>query len=131
MDIYDRAAWPKPESNPLVQLLLSGDEWFTNEQIVTALGLSRNRALLSEGTIFKRQIDDGDAGTVSRGWLTPGKKVTRSNGGTMRVFNRRALVIAAMRTDTLHAAAFRDWMATKLAEELVPPEQRAGAITFG
>lgn len=115
MDIYDRAAWPSPESNPLVVMLKRGDEWYSNEEIVTALGLSAKRALLSEGTIFKKQIRDDDAAVVSRDWLRPVKAVTRSNGGTMRVFSRRALVLAAMRTETINAAAFRDWLATRAA----------------
>lgn len=115
MDIYDRTGWPAPASNPLVIMLQRGDEWYSNEEIVAALGLSAKRALLSEGTIFKKQIRDDDAAVVSRGWLVPGKSVTRANGGTMRVFSRRALVLAAMRTETINAAAFRDWLASHAA----------------
>lgn len=117
MDIYDRALWPSPDSNPLVRLILSADQWFSNEELVKAIGLSPKRALLSTGTAFGRQIADDDAAIVSRDYLVPGKKVTRANGGTMRVFNRRALILAAMRAETINAAAFRDWMASRLAGE--------------
>ncbi len=131
MDIYDRSIWPSPDRNPLVRMLESGDEWFTNEQIVLALGLAQGRALMSKGTIFQKQIAEGDAAIVSRGWLTPGTKISRSNGGSLRVFNRRALVMAAMRTDTVNAAAFRDWMASRLTSELFPLGQREGPLMIG
>lgn len=115
-DIYDRALWPSPEANPLVQLLLSGEQWFSNEQLTRALGLSPTRAMLSNQTGFARQIDRDDTAVESRDFLTPGIGVSRSNGGTMRLFNRRALVIAGMRTNTANAAAFRDWVATCMVE---------------
>lgn len=115
-DIYDRSAWPSPEENPLVLLVKCKEEWFPNEQVVAALGLAPGRALLSNGTVFKRQIRDEDAAIVSRGWLVPSKNVNRSNSGQMRLLSRRAVIIAAMRTETVNAAAFRDWMADRLCE---------------
>lgn len=117
-DIYDRALWPSPESNPVIQLLTRDDDWFSNAELVEALGLAPRRALMSMGTIFSRQIDSLDSAIVDRNYLTPGVGVNRANGGTMRVFNRRALIIAAMRTETINAAAFRDWLASRAAEVL-------------
>ncbi|NJR42148.1 MAG: hypothetical protein HC767_05305 [Akkermansiaceae bacterium] len=40
-DIYDRTKWPTPEANPLVQLLLRGDEWYTNREINAAFDPAR------------------------------------------------------------------------------------------
>lgn len=114
-DIYDRSKWPTPEANPLVIMLLRGDEWYPSQEIVAALGLSPNRALLAQKTIFGKQIDEGDAAIVSRGFLIQTSKVR--SGGTERLFSRRALVIAGMRTNTVNAAAFRAWLASRVAEE--------------
>lgn len=115
-DIYDRSSWPSPADNPLVQMLERDEAWYSNEEIVTALGLTKGRALISNGTIFKRQLAQGDTAMVSRGWTIPTESINRSHGGQRRVFSRRALVLAAMRTDTRNAAAFRDWIATRVAE---------------
>lgn len=117
-DIYDRSTWPPPEENPLVLLLRTDAQWFSNEQVVAALDLTPGRALLSSGTIFRKQIRDDDAAIESRGYLIPGNTVNRSNGGALRVFSRRAVVIAGMRTETVNAAAFRDWLADQIVEGL-------------
>jgi len=116
MSIYDRARWPSPETNPLVQMLLRGDEWISQGELVAALGLTPHRALLSQGTIFAEQIREDDAAIVGRTFLTTGTDVSRGNGGAQRVFSLRALVLAAMRTNTINAAAFRDWLASRTAE---------------
>jgi len=117
-DIYDRTKWPSPESNPLVLLLQRGDEWYSNEELVRAFGLSADRALLSRGTSLVKILRDNDAALVSRDELAHGKSIGRSHGGQQRVFNRRALILAAMRTNTVNAAAFRDWLASRMAEEV-------------
>ncbi len=117
MDIYDRSGWPPPDDNPLIALLGRGDEWYDNEEVVAALGLTAKRALLSQGTIFGKQIGDGDTALMARDWIVPGKQVSRANAGRTRVFSRRAVVLAAMRTNTVNAAAFRDWIATMVARE--------------
>lgn len=117
MNIYDRSNWPSPEANPLLIMLKRGDEWYSNEEIVVALGLSRNRALICNSTIFGQSLAEEDTAIVSRNHLTTTKSVTRSHGGQQRVFSRRALVLAAMRTNTVNAAAFRDWLATAAASE--------------
>lgn len=115
MSIYDRAAWPSPEANPLVILLQRGDDWYSNEEIVIALGLSAKRALLCNQTVFGQSLAEDDTAIVGAGWLTPGKRVSASHSGQQRVFSRKALVLAAMRTKTVNAAAFRDWLAARSA----------------
>lgn len=120
MDIYDRTNWPSPDANPLVILLRRGDEWYSNVEVVAALGLSKGRALLSnqQALAFGKVIREDDSATVSRDFLTTGKDVQPSNqGGTMRVFNRRALILAAMSARTVNAAAFRDWLADQVTED--------------
>ncbi|HBJ85110.1 MAG TPA: hypothetical protein DDZ88_14815 [Verrucomicrobiales bacterium] len=118
MDIYDRSAWPPPEANPLVQLFLRGDEWYSNEEIVNALGLAPKRALLSNETVFGHMIDDADTALESRGRLYPGKSISRAHGGQRRMFNRRAFLLAAMRASTTRAAGFRFWLASLLMVEV-------------
>lgn len=98
-------------------MLARGDEWYSNREVVRALGLSSKRALLSTGTTFSKQIREFDAGIAGRHYLLPSNEVSSSNGGTQRVFHRRAVITAAMRTDTINAAAFRDWLADWAAGE--------------
>lgn len=119
MSIYDRTQWPKPEENPLILMIHRDDEWFSNEEVVAALGLSEGRALLSNQTAFVQALTDDDTGIVGRDWLTPTRNVSRAHGGAMRVFNRRAVVLVAMRTNTINAAAFRDWMADQIEDRAV------------
>lgn len=116
MSIYDRTQWPEPQANQIIRLLESGREWFTNEEVVAALGLSAGRALLSNGTSFAKTLRKDDAAIESRGWMTPTTSISRSNGGTVRLFSRRAVVLAGMRSETVAAAAFRDWLASRVAE---------------
>lgn len=102
-----------------MQLLLRGDEWYSNQEIVQALGLTSDRALLSNvAPTFRRALGESDAAIVSRGLVVPGLNVSAANTGGGRVFSRRALVLAAMRTNTVNAAAFRDWMASRVAGEV-------------
>lgn len=118
-DIYDRSQWPSPQSNPLVLLLQRGDELYSNQEIVSALGLTPDRALLSSvAPTFKQALADGDTAVTIRGMLVPTSGLNRSHsgGGNKRMFSRRALVLAAMRTNTVNAAAFRDWIASEMAE---------------
>lgn len=118
MDIYDRAGWPPPEQNPLVQLLRSGEEWFSNEQVAVALGLSAKRALVCNQTTLVRQLRDDDTAIESRSWLIPTKSISASHGGTLRLLSRRGVILAGMRTNTVNAAAFRDWLADQVAGEV-------------
>ena len=117
MDIYDRTLWPAVDQNPLILLLARGDDWYPNVEVVKALGLSESRALLSKGTIFSRQIRDDDKAVGKRIGTDVGSDISTANrGGTQRLLSRRAVVMAAMRTDTVNAAAARDWIASFVAD---------------
>jgi prophage antirepressor-like protein len=119
-DIYDRSKWPPADQNPLVLLLERGDEWYTNRELVLALGLTPNRAMISTGNpTFIRALGEGDTAVVSRGGYvySDAIRAAHSGRGNNRLFSRRALVLAAMRTNTVNAAAFRDWLATSIAED--------------
>lgn len=117
MNIYDRANWPKDDENPLIALLSTDEEWFDGQRLVLCLGLTKKRSMLAGNTVFARQLDDTDTAIEARGWITPTKRVSSAHGGQKRVFSRRAVILAAMRTNTVNAAAFRDWLATRMAEE--------------
>ena len=121
-DIYDRSRWPSPESNPLVILLQRGDEWYSNKEIVAALGLAPKRALISTtADKFSRELGPDDTALSGKWGIIPSGKVNAANSGSLRVFSRRALVLAAMRTNTVNAAAFRDWLATEAADIAMVP----------
>ncbi|WP_296717799.1 hypothetical protein [Erythrobacter sp.] len=126
-DIYDRSLWPTPESNPIVILLKRGDDWYSNKEIVAALGLSPNRALLSNSAArFSREILPEDTAVAGRRGLVGTSRISAAHGGSERLFSRRGLVLAAMRTDTVNAAAFRDWLASEAADiAFVPQLSRA------
>jgi len=127
-DIYDRSQWPTPASNPLVLLLQRGDEWYSNKEIVTALGLSAKRALISSSADrFSREITSEDTLVSRRNVSIATSRVSSAHAGSTRMFSRRALVLAAMRTDTVNAAAFRDWLASEAADlAFIPPLEVAG-----
>jgi prophage antirepressor-like protein len=119
-DIYDKSKWPTAGGG-LRLMLLSDQEWFTNEELVTYLGLSTTRALISQsGPTFRRSLADGDTAVMVRGQIIPTSSVNpaHSGRGNVRLFSRRAVVLAAMRTNTVEAAAFRDWLATFVAKEM-------------
>ncbi|MGB7418605.1 MAG: hypothetical protein WA918_05450, partial [Erythrobacter sp.] len=78
MDIYDRSRWPLPETNPILALLDSERDWFTNRQVVVALGLVPTRALLSTNAAFKRQLNDDDTGFERGGRIYLGKTINAS-----------------------------------------------------
>lgn len=122
MGIYDRSLWPNHDANPLVILLRRGDEWYSNEEIVAALGLTEGRALMSNQTSFARSLIEGDSALVGKGRLTPSLRISNAHGGSQRVFNRRALILAAMRANTVNAAAFRDWAAGYVAAQFEAEE---------
>lgn len=117
-NIYDQAKWPPPENNPLIQLLRSGEEWFSNEQVAIALGLSPRRSLVCNQTTLVRQLREEDTAIESRSWLIPTKSISASHGGTVRLLSRRGVILAAIRVNTVNAAAFRDWLADQVAGEV-------------
>lgn len=122
-DIHDRSRWPTPQSNPILQLLLRGDDWYSNKEVVAALGLSPKRALLSNSAArFSREITREDTAVRGRLGVIHTATISPAHAGSERLFSRRALVLAAIRTDTVNAAAFRDWLATQIADvAYVPP----------
>lgn len=122
-DIYDRSKWPSPEANPLVQLLLRGDDWYTNREINAALKPSRagkpNGAPMADLAQTMRIIGEGH--TVLRtpnGGVIATKANAATHGGTERLYSREALVMLAMRAKTINAAAFRAWLASRVAGEM-------------
>jgi prophage antirepressor-like protein len=115
MSIYDRKAWPSPENNPLVIMLERGEEWFSNAEIVAALGSPPGKSILAQWPTLAEQIGEDHTGIVARGFITPTTERRASHGGQERVFSKKALVIIAMRAQTANAAAFRDCVAERLA----------------
>ena len=113
MKCMDRAAWPKPEDNPLINLLCGSSEWISNRELADALGLVNKKGNVSVSAHFPSLIDDlaDDTRmlpTAVASWQTPRE---------YRAFNKRALIMVAMRARTPSAAAFRDWMADRMAKE--------------
>lgn len=115
-DIYDRAKWPPPEANPLVAMFQGGDDWIGNHELADALGLVNttrgNKSVTghykdvlsylgSDCSKLERQSFNGNRGTQER-----------------RFFSRKAVVLIAMRARTVNAAAFREWLATRVVEEV-------------
>lgn len=121
-DIYDRSKWPTPEANPLVQLLLRGDEWYTNREINAAFDPARadkpNGAPMANLAQVMRVIGDGHS-MLRRpfGQMMVTKANARAHGGTERFYSREALIMLGMRANTINAAAFRAWLASRVAEE--------------
>lgn len=119
-DIYDRTWWPSPSENPIIRLLEADQDWFTNQEVVAALGLGEGRALLSNGLpTFARMLSEGDTAVTVRGQSHISSRMNAANSGrgNARLFNRRAVVLAAMRTNTPAAAAYRDWLASQVAAD--------------
>jgi len=122
-DIYDRSKWPTAEQNPLVQLLLRGDEWYTNRDINAAFDPARaekpNGAPMADLAQTMKIIGEGHSAIRTAGG---GYRVTKANaaahGGTERIYSREALVMLAMRANTVNAAAFRAWLASRVAGEV-------------
>lgn len=115
-DIYDRALWPTPDENPLVQLFENSEDWVSNKELVAAFGLAERRAMMSNQTAFVQCLAHEDTAVWTRDSWRQGVGVSRSNGGTERVYSKKALILAAMRVNTVNAAAFRDWLANRMVE---------------
>ena len=118
-DIYDRSLWPSPTDNAIIRLLERDDDWFTNQEVVVALGLDEGRALLSNCLpTFARMLGEDDTAVTAYGQTFTSSRISpaHSGRGNVRLFSRRALVLAAMRTNTPTAAAYRDWLATQAAD---------------
>ena len=115
MSIYDRSQWPAPEANPLVIMLNRGDEWFSNKELTAALGISGGRSILAQWPTLIDQIGEQETLVESRyGFLPRGDR--GNHGGLARYYSRKAVVLIAMRAQTPVAAAFRDWVGSRIAD---------------
>lgn len=116
MSIYDRAAWPKRSHNPLIQLFESGSEWFSNTELLRALGYtSRKKSLISQWPTLAAQLGEDETCVAERGLMIPESRRQPRTGGLERYFSRKAIVLIAMRAQTINAAAFCDWIAEEAA----------------
>lgn len=112
MSIYDRSKWPSHEANPLVLMLKRGDQWYSNTEILAGLGYGgANRSLVSQWPTLLDQIGKTETTVEQLGWMSPAPQAQPRGGGQERFYSRKALVIIAMRAQTVNAAAFRDWLA--------------------
>lgn len=119
-DIYDRGSWPPPEQNPLIRLFEREGEWVSNAELVAALGLSSRRSLGASygGRSLLRRLGDGDTLIVERNWAFVAPYPMGNTGGQERIFSRKAMVLLSMNIQTVNAAAFRDWVATRIVGEV-------------
>lgn len=129
-DIYDRSEWPSPEANPLVQLVMRGDEWYSNKEINSALDVGREGSKAGAPMANLKQVIRviGETETVieSRSFgAIQSSRAAFKDGGTARYYSRKALVLLAMRANTINAAAFRDWLAGEFAAAIAQHGERA------
>lgn len=119
MSIYDRAAWPSPEANPIILLLTRGDAWFSNREILASLGYNDSKkSLVSQWPTLIEQIGEAETVIERLGWMTPANEPQPQGGGQERYFSAKAVAIIAMRAQTANAAAFRDWAAVRASTEV-------------
>lgn len=115
MSIYDRSTWPDPRANPLVLLFERGDHWYSNTEILTALGYEPRRSLISQWPTLAEQLGEGETAVRNRGLLVIDDKRQPRTGGLERYFSRKALIIIAMRAQSANAAAFCNYIADAVA----------------
>lgn len=121
MDIYDRALWPSPDENPLIQLFLSGDDWISNQDINAAISLERasqKRSLISQWQTLASQIGVSETRLVGTAMAVSTRGAHSQTGGVTREFSRKALILIATRAQAVNAAAFLDWLASRMVEEV-------------
>jgi hypothetical protein len=123
-DIYDRSKWPQPEANPLVVLLQRGDEWYSNKEINAALSLCRAGKKpgipMADIKRVMRIIGESESIVSSPGQVFQTSQIAANRtGGVERFYSRKALVLLCLRANTANAAAFRDWLASRTAGEVV------------
>jgi|GEM_PF-1408568 len=130
IDIYDRSKWPPPEANPLVQLVMRGDEWYSNKEVNAALDAERegSKAGLPMANLKQviRVIGETETVIESRSFgVIQSSKAAFKSGGSARYYSRKALVLLAMRANTINAAAFRDWLAGGFAHAIIEHGEKA------
>ena len=120
MNIYDRANWPEPDSNPLVLLWQRGDEWYSNVEVSAALGHSESRSANVIYTMrgFFEQVGDGATAMITRGLIVPsgGPLGKGYGGGVQRMLSRKAFLILCLRSKTANAIAFCDFIVDSLID---------------
>lgn len=122
-DINDRSKWPSPEANPLVQLLLRRDYWYTNKEINLALDPNRPKkpsgAPMADLKQVMKIIGEGHSmiRTARGSWRVTDAPAMK-HGGIERVYSREALVLIGMRANTVNAAAFRAWLSSRVSEAI-------------
>lgn len=111
MSVYDRSKWPLPEDNPLINLLRREADWIANGELAEALGIVNTTGSKSVTGHWKDVVAQlGEGETMFR----QGDGVAASRQ-RVRCFSKKALILIAMRARTRNAAAFRDWIATVVA----------------
>lgn len=123
-DIYDRSKWPPPEANPVVQMVMRGDDWYSNKEVNAAFDVGRKGSKAGSPMSNLKQVIRviGEAETVieSRSFgAIQSSRAAFKDGGSARYYSRKALVLLAMRANTINAAAFRDWLAGGFADAIV------------
>lgn len=114
MNIYDRAGWPLPEQNPLVQLLLRPGSWVSNKELAEALGLvntTRSKSVTGHWPNVLEELGPSET------------RIAKGNGAplgrqTQRFFSKKALILTALRARTVNARGFCDWLASRVAQEV-------------
>ena len=115
MSIYDRDAWPDPSANPLITILEREGEWISNAELLVALGYSScKKSLIAQWPTLAEQLG-ADTIIAERGLAVPNAERQPRGGGRERYFSMKALVLIAMRAQTVNAVAFCDWIAAGAA----------------
>lgn len=126
MSIYDRSNWPRHDSNPLILMFDRGDDWYSSTEInacIDPIRATAKRSLISNWPTLGEQIGDTETVLRSRDWLTSSAQPQGRTGGLERYYSRKAVLLIAMRAQSVNAAAFRDWLA-----EMVIMDERVAAI---
>lgn len=126
MSIYDRSQWPAPASNPLILMFERGDEWYSSSEINACIDPARadaKRSLISNWPTLRLQIGEEDTVLRGRDWILKSAAPQGRTGGLERYYSRKAVILIAMRAQSVNAAAFRDWLA-----EGIVLDERVAAI---
>ena len=122
-DIYDRSKWPPPDLNPLVNLIRQNEEYYSNYQVNVALDPARadqrSRAPLSSWPNLQRMLDTDDTIVAVAGTFYQSPAPLRANQGAQRWWSRRAVIEIALQARTINAVAFRHWLTSMVAKEIV------------
>lgn len=119
MTIYDRSKWPAEDHNPLIILFESEADWFSNSEVLAALGYGdTKRSLISQWPTLAEQLGEGETAIAERGLMVADNRRQPRGGGLERYYSRKAVALIAMRAQTVNAAAFCDWLAAETAADV-------------